>query len=213
MAKRNTSSKPQSETKAAAPNLFEVAGTVTPGTKAKPSRPEITLKGLEQYALRHQKIADLESEEETQRAELAAGPIADYFVPAGVARKGRPDNVRGVEGKASASIELRKRPTSSALSEEDQQLCTANGVEFQTITEYSIGKEYCDNAEVLAMVSQAIMEKYPDFHQKHPGFFQKKAKVVVTDNSLNQIFQKGDNVARMMLPVVAVIGIKPTIEK
>jgi len=211
MAKQTRSSKPQSETKAPAPNLFEVAGSVQVGAKAKPSRPELALKGLKRYATICQQLADLEAEQETLRGDLIAGGILDHFVQAGCQRKARPENVRGVEDTASASIELRKRSTNSALSEDDQELLKANGIEFGTQTEFVIGKDYCSNTEALAVVSAALQKEIPDFNKKYPGFFQKKEKAVATDDSLNQVFQHGDNIARSLLQVVSVIGIKPTL--
>lgn len=134
--------------------------------------------------------------------------MREFFVLRGCATNRRPDNYIGFEDTASASLELRKRSTASSLDEFQVETLTEEGISVAHETTYSLNQEVL-TPEVMALVEKAL--------NKVPGIptnlFTVTSKTVVTDESLNQIFTKGEVKAKMLLDLVGVLAIKPKVEE
>jgi hypothetical protein len=141
-----------------------------------------------------------------QLDESVKGTMADYFTKAGVARGARPENYKGFEDVAEASLELRCRSTASPLDETQQAMLEAEGIDTETMTTFALNNDVL-TPQVMALVQKAL--------NGVPGIptnlFNVTSKVVVAENALNQLFTKGDTKARALLEVCGVLAVKPKI--
>src|SRR4051812_33316371 len=105
--------------KKAAPNLF-AAATALPAKEAKAkkadTKQEVEIKGLEKYAMIDALIVSLSSVQSTYETQVKTQMGAHFYADI-CTNRAKPDSFRGVEGAASASCEIRKRSTRSALTE------------------------------------------------------------------------------------------------
>jgi hypothetical protein len=140
--------------------------------------------------------------------EVVKGQMRDYFVNAGVARGARPENYKGFEDAAEASLELRCRSTASPLDETAQSILEAEGIDTETHTTFALNNDVL-TPQVMALVQKAL--------NGVPGIptnlFNVTQKVVVAENALNQLFTKGDAKARALLDVCGVLAVKPKISE
>ena len=140
--------------------------------------------------------------------EVVKDQMRDYFVKAGVARGARPENYKGYEDAAEASLELRCRSTMSPLDETQQAVCEAEGIDTETLTVFALNNDVL-TPQVMALVQKAL--------NGVPGIptnlFNVTSKVVVAENALNQLFTKGDTKAHALLDVCGVLAVKPKISE
>lgn len=141
--------------------------------------------------------------------------MSDYFLKTGGLLEKRPENYKGFEDTAEASLELRKRDARSPLDENQQQLLSSNNIDMDTVTVYSLNNEVL-TPQVMALVEKAL-NSVPGIP---PNLFNVSQKVVVADNALHQIFKvknkKGDfdePKARSLLDVVGTMAIKPQVKE
>lgn len=196
------------------PNLFETAAVTEskkPAAGKKSKKATVHIEGLETLASIVALKKALEALEETYRAN-AKDQAAEQFIGEGTALKRRPENFKGVEGDATASCELRQRSSASALSEIEQDLCrkynVATEVREDMVETFIINPEYKDDVALLEKVSKAL-ERVPGLPPKFLLRQVPNRKVVVAEESLDQVFNLPAKVVRQLLPVVGTLAVKP----
>lgn len=122
---------------------------------------------------------------------------------------GRPESFRGIDGLASASVEMRKRGTNSALNEDEVKLLREHGIEpfEQVVTQemFGINPAYAGDEALMQRVEKALVKVAglpADFIVKQ----EKVSKLVVTDEMLDLAFKKRD---RTVLQITTCMALKP----
>lgn len=136
----------------------------------------------------------------------------DYFVEHADGK--RPENFRGVEGNASASIELRKRSSASALSEAEVTLLKSHGIaaEKKIVTQqlFGINPKYASDDKLLDKVSKAISKFVPeDFIVVQ----EEKSAMIVSDEAIEKVFTLKPAVLHDIMGTVTTLAIKPKLEE
>lgn len=199
-----------------ATNIFAKATELKTQPKAKKSdRAEIQVPGLMALARIDAAMKALKALKETHETKVHAF-MRDYFVRVGCATKSQPENFRGLDGAASASMELRKRSVNSQLTEAQVLLCTQYGVPVaesaDRVETFVINPAYLENSELMEKVGLALskVKGIPeDFIQKQVA----TKKMIVTDESLASIFSKPVDDATKLFDVVGVLAVKPKIDE
>jgi hypothetical protein len=192
--------------------LFSTAKTIAaPKTaKAKKEKLEIAMPQLQQLAEIKALMASLEGVAKSLEGELKSSGFEKFLEMAG---SSRPESFRGVDGMASASIEMRKRGTNSALNEDEIATLKQLGIEpfEQTITTemFGINPEYAADAKLMAKVETALSKVTglpSDFIVKQEG----RSKFVVSDEMLTAGFEKKHRAA---IEIMTTMAIKPKLEE
>jgi hypothetical protein len=145
---------------------------------------------------------------------LKNGRMLDYYVTEGCATKSQPENVDGYSGDHTASLQLRKRGANMPLSEDETALCNEHSVPLAVLpaplqfnSDYMAGGDSYDPAKIRkleAAIGNLIASgDLPADIIVRTG----ESKTVTTEESIATVFRMGDNVARMLLPVVSVMAI------
>jgi hypothetical protein len=172
-------------------------------TAKKPSkktdRPEIEIEGIYNLAALDMVLADVKAAREELETEVKAAARAE-FVRQGTASKCQPENFRGLEKGASASMEMRKRSNRSALSEEEIALCDELGIEYveheEVIETFVINPTYLTDAKVMAALEKVVgdavrQHRLPlDILQKQEGV----KRTILVDTALASLFAKSKDV-------------------
>lgn len=191
-------------------NLFDAA---KPINSAKPARgrtvkAEVATPGIEGYAAIDSVKKFLDGLQKTLASPLKEG-IARYCIEANST-----DSYRALDGKASASMEMRKRGTNSPLSDDEIALAKQHRipVEKNVITPgaFIINPEHAQNAALMALVSAALVDV--------PGlpvdFIQRQEEVsttVVSEKALDAVMKINDpDTKAKLLPVFGCPAIKPS---
>lgn len=186
-------------------SMFKTAKVVAPAKPAKAGKNEVKLAGLKTLAEIDALIKALGSLKVTLDSEVKGVAFEHFYTHAdGV----RPTSFRGVDGDASASVELRKKATTSPLGEAEQALLTAANVPFEkmvgTVRMFGINPTYTANDELLAKVEAALTGIVPeDFIVVQ----EEKSKYVVTDDTVATAFKV--NASREVIQAITVMAIKP----
>lgn len=191
-------------------NIFATAQPVK-SMASKPKKGEKELIGMddiEQYSHVDAILKGLESVKETLAATIKAKALGMFIERA----KGRkPESFRAAEGDASASIEMRKRSTRSALTDEEVIVLEQLNIPVETsITVprmFGINPSYCGDMKLLEKVSAAIAALVPaDFIVVQ----EEKSTRVVSDSTFDEAWKQG--VSAEVVSMVGVIAIKPKLE-
>ncbi len=173
-------------------------------TTAKDKR-HVDIDGLETHASLVAVAKALEPLLKTSKAHIDAQTENALFED-GLAKGRRPDNIKGKEGAANASLELRKKSSAWPLKEAAIELLTQNGISMEVKTKYELNTELL-TPEVAAKVEIAL--------NSVPGIptnlITKVEDTYVSEASLEELFALDEKSAREVLPVVATLAIKPTI--
>lgn len=193
-------------------SLFANAKAVAPTKSAakKATKTEVTLVGLEQVAQIDALLKALTAAKATLEADVKASAFTYFFDEAHASGK-RPENFRGVEGTASASIEMRKRSTASALSDEEVTLFEQHGLKVEKAISvqklFGINPAYAGDDKMLEAVSTAIAKIVPaDFIVVQ----EEKSKNVVGEETMEQAFKI--KAPREIIEAISVMAIKPKLE-
>jgi hypothetical protein len=189
-------------------NLFAEAKKV-PAKKAaakKAEEPRVETAGLEVYAAIDALEKQLKALKATVRPELDALMIG-HFVNNG------PENYKGEEGQATASLELRKRSSASALNDSEQELLADSNISTEVVEDrpetYIINPAYAGDAKLLKKVSDAI-SKVAGLPTDFLQFQESTKKTVVTETSMTEVFRLNDKTTiASLIPVVGTLAIKP----
>ena len=125
---------------------------------------------------------------------------------------GRPESFRGTDGMASASVEMRKRGTNSALNEDECKTLRELGIEpfEQVVTRelYGINPIYAEDADLMGRVEKALenVKGLPsDFIVLQAGV----TKFVVTDEMADAAYKSRNAVA---VKICTTMALKPKLE-
>lgn len=185
--------------------MFDKAAVVKTAKPAKAGKTEVQVVGLKTLAEVDALIKALSTIQATLSAEVKTFAFDHFYTTAhGV----RPTSFRGVDGDASASIEMRKKSTMSVLGEAEQKLLTDAGVPFEKMVAtqkmFGINPKYSEDQVLLAKVEAALTGQVPeDFIVVQ----EEKSKFVVTDATVEQAFAK--SASRDVIAAVTVLAIKP----
>ena len=177
---------------------------------AKSDKEEIHIEGLKQLAEVDALIKALTAVKVTLDASVKAEAF-DHFFDTAQATAKRPDNFRGIDDYASASIELRKRSTASALSAEELEMFAKHKLAVEKVVSvqrlYGINPAYAANTTLLNKVSKAIAKIVPD------DFIvvqEEQFKHVVNDATIDTAFK--NKAPREIIEAITVMAIKPKLE-
>ena len=186
--------------------LFAKAKTLDkPATaKAKQDKKEFNIAKLQQLCEIKALMQSLEGACKALETEVKAAGF-DMFLEMDTV--GRPESFRGIDGFGSASVEMRKRGTNSALNEDECKLLREHGIEpfSQEVTKqlFAINPKYAEDENMLTKVEKALAKIVPeDFIVQQEGV----SKFVVTDEMLDVAYKKRD---RALLEVTTCMAIKP----
>lgn len=194
-------------------SLFEAAKTTKAAPKTtskKPTKEEIALEGIDNLATLDVAIEALQAKRSEIEAELKGAAI-EIFARKGEELGRKPDSFRGIDNKSSASVELRKRSSTSVLSVEEQDMLRSAKVPFVhdvIIPEcYVINPDYANDKKLMDKVSAAL-EKVPGLPSNFIQFQEEKSREIVSDETVNTVFAR--KAADDLLSVVTVTALKPT---
>lgn len=142
--------------------------------------------------------------------ELHESSVKETCFSSFASHSARPENFRGIDENASASVELRKRSSASALSEDEVKYLTEKNIptekKISAPSLFCVNPKYAGDLELLGKVSAALSSIVPE------DFFliqQEKSSTIVTDKSIETAFAIGDHEAIRMTTLIA---LKPKIE-
>lgn len=167
--------------------------TETKTAKGKKAKAEFTINSFANLARVKTAITTLEGLAKVFESEVKEHGFR-VFATLGAKTGIRPENFRGVEDNASGSVELRKRDTRSALSDEEMKKLTDAGLPVQKEVlvnkMFGINPKYAENADLLAKVEAALqsIEGFPaeDFIVVQ----EEKSKNVVSDETITAAFKR-----------------------
>jgi len=193
-------------------NLFakvKAAPTKTVAAKKK-TKDEVAIAGLEQVAQLDALIKSLTAAKTTLEAQVKDTTFNHFFAEAQAFAK-RPDNFRGVDGIASASLEMRKRSSASALTADEVKLLEANGLTVEKTVAvpelFAINPAYANDIKLQQKISKLLEGKVPD------DIFivqEEKFKYVVTDATMDVAF--ATKAPREVIAAITTMAIKPKLE-
>lgn len=193
--------------------LFAKAKAVTakPTAAAKKAKQEIVIPGILQLAEMKAMIASLEAAAKTLEGDIKEKGFGQFLNMTGSVR---PESFKGTDGKASCSVEMRKRGTNSALNESEIEVLESLGLKpfTQVVTTemYGINPAFAGNAELMEKVSTALESIVPeDFFVLQEGV----SKKVVDDALCDAAFQMqaGENRTKAVR-IVTTMALKPKLD-
>lgn len=188
--------------------LFAKAKTLEskPTAKAKQEKLEVPVANLQKMAEIKTLMQSLEGAYKSLEGEVKAAGF-DAFLA--LETTTRPESFRGTDGMASASIEMRKRGTNSALNEDEVKVLEALGITpFKQVimTEmFGINPAYASDAKLMARV-EAALTKIAGLPEDFIVKQEEVAKLVVTEEMMNAAFAKRDRAA---IEIVTTMATKP----
>lgn len=192
--------------------MFDTAKKVSAPAKAKASsKAEVAIVGIENLAM----IDALEKTLETLRAtiegevkSIALARFVQHVQDTGT----RPESFRGVEGGASASLELRRKGSNIGLNDAQVSLLRQHGLEpareVSVPKLYALNPAYAENAEILQKVEAALAGVVP------PDFIviqEERAKFTVTEEVLSEACRK--KLPQEVLTTLTTLAVKPKLVK
>lgn len=193
-------------------SIFANAKTIKApaASKGKKAKVEVELPGLENFSLIGALIKSLEAVQSSFEDQVK-GEARDHFIAEGTDR--RPENFRGVDGAAEASIELRKRSTRSVLNDAEIEALEADGVPVETVEDvaetFVINPAYAADSVLLGKIEKAL-KKVPGLPEDFILAQEGKRRVVVSDDTVSVVFAKG--LAEKFIDTVCTLAIKPKLD-
>ena len=142
------------------------------------------------------------------------GQMGAHFVAEGATSGRRPVNYAGIDQGSTGSLQLRARSSASALSVDECELLTDNGIPYGEAIDrdetFIVNPEYAGNMEMLTKVSEALesLGLPADFFQKQ----EKVSKNIATDESMAAVFAtKNADKISALLPLVTTMAIRATL--
>lgn len=177
--------------------------------KAKATKVEVQITGLLQLCELDAVIDSLSSIKKTVETDVK-DQARDYFNTAAAELKKRPENIRGIDEQASASLELRKRSTASVLTDDEVAALEAAGVPVTDNVKvpflYAINPSYAAQKELLEKVERVLVKAgIPQ------DFFVVQEEVkskVVSDETLDKVFAGAD---ADLIAMVTTLAVKPSL--
>lgn len=192
--------------------MFAKAKTleVPKAPKAKSEKIEIQMSELQDLCEIRALMTSLDAAAKSIEANIKAAGFKE-FVKIAAATGIKPENFRGVDRSAHASVELRKRGTNSALNEDEiAVLKKLNITPFeQVITQglFAINPMYATDSTLLSKVEKALAKIVPvDFIVEQPEV----KKSVVTDEMLAEGFKLRHPAA---IEIMTTMALKPALNE
>jgi hypothetical protein len=187
--------------------MFSTAKPISskPTAKAKQEKQEHTLAGISDIA----KLDALIKAATAMKASIETGvKEAGFAIFVESAGGVRPTSFRGVDGDASASVEMRKRGTNSALNDDEANVLREAGYEpfKQIVTNglFAINPKYAEDGKLLGRVEKALTKIVPDDFIVRQ---EEVSKLVVSDAILDEAFRKDADAA--VLQIMTTMALKP----
>ena len=125
----------------------------------------------------------------------------------------RPSSFEGLDGIATCSVEMRKRGTNSALSDDEVGMLRKAGIEpfNQVITQelFAINPKYAEDTALLGKVEKSLAKIVPeDFIVKQEG----ASKFVVSDEMLDAAYRKAST-DNAVLSIMTTMALKPKLSE
>ncbi len=197
----------------------KAAPTTTVKAAKKADKVSLALEGMQDYAALKAVEKAIKAVSGTIEQSLKA-QMSVHFAQMGMKIGRRPENFEGTEGVATGSCQLKVRTSASVLTVEEQSLLETHKIPvsiLDSVTEtFIINPAYADttdarNADLMKRVEKALegVKGLPEDFIQH----QSVKKVCADENSLNAVFAlKDPAVVAELLPIVATLAIRPTIE-
>lgn len=193
-------------------DFFGSAQTFAKPKKPKATKDRVAVDGLDEYAALDAVEKVVKSLKEGVKIALEE-QAKQFFLEEAEKTGKRPESFRGVDEKSEASVELRKRSTTSALDDASVDLLAEFNIPVETVADqvetFIINPEYANDTKLLEKVSKALA-KVPglpvDFIQKQTA----TTKRVVTDDTLTALFKQPRVVMERLLSLVTTFAVKPT---
>lgn len=187
--------------------MFSTAKTIAakPTAKAKKDKLSVEISGLADVAKLDALIKAATAMKATLETEVKTVGFAKFME---IANGTRPTSFEGTDGDATASVELRKRGTNSALNEDEvAALATAGITPFkQVVTNglFAINPKYAEDATLLGKVEKVLAKLVPeDFIVRQ----DEVSKLVVSDEMLDAAFRDGKSPA--VIELLTTMALKP----
>lgn len=191
-------------------SLFDKATKIAPKStgKAKTDKKEIAIAGIQALAEIKAMMASLEAASKTIETEIKAAGFQEFLDMDTVVR---PESFKGIDGLASASVEMRKRGTNSSLNEDEcnvlEQLGLTPFKQIVTTEMFGINPIFAVDTTLMGKVSKALEKIVPE------GFIvlqEESSKMVVNDELLDAAFKLKDGDKRKVaLEIVTTMALKP----
>jgi hypothetical protein len=179
-----------------------------PTAAKKKDKAEVEMQGVKDLALLKALIANATTMAASIEGDLKARGFEVFMESKGSTR---PSSFSGVEGEASCSVEMRKRSTMSALTDDEVGMLRKAGIEpfKQVVTQelFAINPVHAQNQDLLAKVEKSLgkIAGLPDdFIVKQEGV----SKYVVSDEMLDEAFKKAGT-DDGVLQAMTVMALKP----
>lgn len=180
-----------------------------PTAKAKKEKLQVQLAGLSDLAKLDALIKAATAMKATIETDIKTAGFDKFMELAGGTR---PTSFEGTDGDATASVELRKRGTNSALNDDEVALLQEAGiVPFkQVVTNglFAINPKYAEDKTLLGKVEKALGKIVPeDFIVQQ----EEVSKLVVSDEILDEAFRTAK--APAVLAVMTTMALKPKLSE
>ena len=163
--------------------------TATKKPKAGKDKEQLQLSGIEDLAVIDAVIKQAEAIAATLKAKLNDTTF-DHFASK-VGQPDRPSSFEGIDGNATASLEIRKRSANSVLSADEVAVLAAEGItaheEVIKPFLFHINEKYAGDTALLGKVEAALAGIVPD------DFIQQQVEIkkyVVSDAMLDELFRR-----------------------
>jgi len=192
-------------------NIFKAAGEVSakPTAAKKRAKLEVPMNDIANLAKIKAMMDSLEAAKATLEQSIKTAGFEKFLEISGSVR---PESFKGIDGVGSASVEMRKRGTNSALNADEVAALEAMGLKpfEQVITTemYGINPKYAADETLMEKVSEAIGSFVPeDFIVLQAGV----KKNVVDDGLVNSVFamSANDPNRRSAIKMVTTMALKP----
>ena len=183
------------------------AVTTTKPAAGKKTKQEIAIAGVQNLAEIKAMMASLEAMAATLEGEIKEAGFSEFL---DMETKIRPESFKGIDGQASASVEMRKRGTNSALNADEVATLEAFGLtpfkQVITTEMFGINPAYAGDEKLMEKVSKAIEKIVPeDFIVLQ----EEKSKMVVNDELLDAAFKLAGDKRETALRIVTTMALKP----
>ena len=170
-------------------NMFEKAkGDTAPAPKKKGKvKPQLQVDELHTLAALLAAQKTIKTMVDTLQADVNSEALSSFLV------RQKKDSIEGVDGDTTASLQLRKRTSKSALSEQELAILEEKGIDVEKSADskFYINSSYADDADLLARVSDALEGIVPEDFFGHTG-----DKYIVGDNAVTQALELDDEADR-----------------
>lgn len=195
-------------------SLFAKAKTIetkVPG-RPKATKHEIAIAGIQQLAEIKAMMDSLAAVAKTIETDVKTAGFGEFLK---METKVKPDSFRGTDGMASASVEMRKRGTNSALNADEVEQLEGLGLtphkEVITVEMFGINPEFAKDLKLMERVSKALEKIVPEDFIVHQA---EASKLVVSDAVLDAAFalEHGSMERETALSICTTMALKPKLE-